>query len=132
MVVTRALHLLVSNVVKEHDNGIINVNSADSKPTLAKLMLLKTSDRKKIKVIDGVAPCWNRFGILLEFDDNGVQVDKIDKKHRGDPDSCCQAMFQHWLNGNGRGPHTWRTLIELLEDSDHEVLAGEIQNALVK
>ena len=100
-------------------------------PTLAKLMLLKTARGEKIKIINTLAPFWYRFGILLEFDHNGTQLAKIDKKYHGDPDSCCQAMFQHWLSGNGRGPHTWRTLIELLEDADKGILATDIQNAFV-
>ena len=79
-----------------------------------------------------MASYWRDLGILLDFDKSGAELDNIDKKHLGDPVPCCQTMFQHWLNGNGRGPHSWRTLIELLEDSDQEVLAGEVQNALVK
>ena len=94
-------------------------------------MLLRTAKGGKIKIMDRLSPSWRRFGILLEFDDEGTQVKKIDEKHRGDPDLCCQAMFQHWLSGNGRKPLSWRTLIELLEDSDQEVLAGEVQNALI-
>ena len=94
-------------------------------------MLLKTSSREKIKIIKRLAPSWSTVGILLAFDDEGTQVETIDKKHRGDPVACCQAMFQHWLSGNGRKPLSWRTVIELLEDADQEVLAGEVRNALV-
>ena len=94
-------------------------------------MLLKTSSGGKIKIINRLAPNWNIIGILLAFDDEGTQVATIDQKHRGDPVACCQAMFQHWLSGNGCKPLSWRTLIELLEDSDQEVLAGEVRNVLV-
>ena len=41
-------------------------------------------------------------------------------------------MFRHWLNGNGVRPCSWRKLIELLEDCDHEVLAKEIRDVLEK
>ena len=94
-------------------------------------MLLKTAGGVKIRIINRLAPNWNTVGILLAFDDEGTHVATIDKKHHGDPAACCQAMFQHWLSGNGRKPLTWRHLIELLEDSDQEVLAGEVRNALV-
>ena len=132
VVVTQHIPLSVSN-----SNPLLNVCavfeclliSSDSKPTLAKLSSLKAS---KIQVIKRVAPRWYDLGSLLDFDDSGTELDIIKEKHRSDPVNCSRAMFQHWVKGNGRGPHTWRTLIELLEESDHKVLAGEIRNALAK
>ena len=79
-----------------------------------------------------MASCWRDVGILLDFDTSGTELDNIETKYHGDPVPCCQAMFKHWLNGNGRGPHSWRTLIELLKDSDHKVLAGEVRSELLK
>ena len=66
----------------------------------------------------------------MDFDDTGTQLDIIDMKHRGDPEACCGAMFQHWLKGNGITPCSWRTLIELLDDLDEEVLAQEIETTV--
>ena len=66
----------------------------------------------------------------MDFDDSGTQLDIIDTKHRGDPEACCEAMFQHWLKGNGVKPCSWRKLIELIDDCDQEVLAQDIQSAL--
>ena len=66
----------------------------------------------------------------MDFDDTGTQLDIIDIKHRGDPEACCEAMFQHWLKGNGITPCSWRTLIGLLEDLDQEVLAQEIETTV--
>ena len=94
-------------------------------------MLIKSANGKNIKIIDRLAPSWNHFGILLEFDGEGTAVDIIYKKHRGDPLDCCHAMFRHWLNGNRRTPLSWRTLIELLQDFNQEVLAGEVRSALI-
>ena len=102
------------------------------KPTIAKLLLLKVADGHKIQIIDTVASKWKLLGHLMNFDDTGTWVDKADNKHRGDPDSCCVAIFKHWLNGNGRGPHTWKTLIELLEDTDYQVLADEVRSAIIR
>ena len=106
------------------------LSTSDAKPTLAKLMLLKSADKKQINVIDRLAPDWNHFGILVDFDDEGIEVKHIDMTHDGDPKACCLAMFQHWFRGNGRKLLSWRTLIELLEHLDLNVLASEVQNAL--
>ena len=67
----------------------------------------------------------------MDFDKSGTQLDIIDTKHRGDPEACCEAMFQHWLKGNGISPCSWRTLIELLDDLDEDVLAQEIEAAVL-
>ena len=100
-------------------------------PTLAELFLLETASGK-VQVIKRVAPCWYDLGILLNFDKSGTQLEIIKAEYRSEPVPCCRAMFQYWLNGNGRGPHSWRTLIKLLVDSDQEILAREVQCTLNK
>ena len=103
----------------------------DAQPSLAELLLLKSADGKKIRIISRLAPHWNDLGVLMNFDQTGAEVETIERKYRSDPKDCCRAMFQHWLNGNGVSPCTWGKLIELIEDLDQEVLAQEIQNALL-
>ena len=97
---------------------------------MAKLSLLKTQTGKKIKIIKKLSAYWKDLGYLLEFDDNGTEISVIEKMHRGDPDECCTAMFHYWLEGNGVKPHSWRKLIELIDDCDQQELADEIQDAL--
>ena len=103
---------------------------SDSQSSLSELLLLKTADGKKIKIISELAPSWRDVGYLMNFDLRGKEIETIDQKHHGDPKNCCRAMFQHWLDGNGVTPYSWRTLIGLLDDLDQEVLAREIQSAL--
>ena len=66
----------------------------------------------------------------MNFDPTGTEIETIEKKYRGDPKECCRAMFQHWLNGNGVRPCSWGKLIELIDDSDQNAFAEEIQTAL--
>lgn len=66
----------------------------------------------------------------MDFDESGTQLEIFDIKYRGDPEACCEAMFQHWLKGNGVTPCSWRTLIELIDDLDQEVLAQDIETAV--
>ena len=103
---------------------------SDAKPTLAKLSLLRTSQGKKIKIIERVAPFWQRLGDQLDFDESGSRLALIQAEYPNNPMACCRAMFQHWLNGNGLTPCSWHTLIELLNDLDEVILAQEIQSAL--
>ena len=101
----------------------------DARPTLAKLSYWRTPTGK-IRIIKKIAPYWENLGVLLDFDPSGAQLAIIDKKYLRDPEACCRAMFQHWLEGNGVKPCSWNTLIELLEECDQEALAKEIQEAL--
>ena len=90
--------------------------------------MLRSGD-KKIQIIRTLAPDWNELGILLDFDQDGTELDNIEKLYSTDK-ARCKAMFQHWLKGNGVRPCSWRKLIQLLEDCDQETLAKEIQDAL--
>jgi hypothetical protein len=103
---------------------------SDSPPTIAQLLLLKTASGGKIRIISRLAPCWRDLGYIMNFDPTGAEIESIEQKYRGDPKDCCRAMFQHWLNGNGKRPCSWGTLIELLEDCDQQALLEEIQAAL--
>ena len=101
----------------------------DAKPNFAKLALLRTTDGKKIKIIESVAPIWQELCAQLNFDERGSQLSLIEKEHPGDLKGYCRTIFQHWLDGNGL-PCTWRTLVELLCDLDRKNLAKEIESAL--
>jgi hypothetical protein len=90
--------------------------------------MMKTAEGKKIKIISTVASRWQELGDQLEFDKFGSKLDAIQTKNRGDPEACCREMFQHWLKGSGVRPCSWRKLIELLEDCDFEVLAGQVNS----
>ena len=102
----------------------------DATPSLALLSVLKTHEGKKIQIIKRMAPHWHDLGALMDFDESGTELATIDSKHRGDPKECCRAVFQHWVNGNGVRPCSWRKLIEVIDDCDQETLAKEIQTAL--
>ena len=103
---------------------------SDSQPTIAQLLLLKAPADGKIRIISRLAPHWRDLGYIMNFDPTGSEIETIEQKYRGDPKDCCRAVFQHWLNGNGLTPCSWRTLIELLNDLDEVILAKEIQSTL--
>ena len=105
-------------------------DTTDAMPTLATLSTLQTPQGKKIQIIKRMAPHWRQLGFLMDFDETGTQLDIIDKNHPLDAGACCQAIFQHWVKGNGVRPCSWRKLIEMIDDCDQEALAEEIQTAL--
>ena len=102
----------------------------DGPLSLGKLSVLQTAKGKKIKIIEAVAPQWLILGDLLEFDARGNKLDLIKATYPADPLACCRDMFQHWLDGHGVRPCSWRKLIELLEDCDLAELAKQVHSAI--
>jgi len=46
--------------------------------------------------------------------------------------SCaCTEILDHWLQGNGRTPGTWKTLLEALRDCPFTQLADDLEEALI-
>lgn len=98
---------------------------------MSELMLLKQANGERLQITKQLAPHWKDLGFILEFDKSGSQVTTIEQKCRGDPEACCQEMFQYWLKGNGVKPCSWRKLIELLEDCGQQSLSEETQEAIL-
>ena len=108
----------------------LSLNFLDGRPSLAKLSCLRPSQGKKVNTIERIAHRWKYLGDMLNFDDLGSKLTNIEADHRGHSEACCRAVFQHWIQGNGVTPCSWRTLIGLLDDLDEVVLSQDIREAL--
>jgi len=101
----------------------------DSKPTMAELMMLKTTKGENVEIIPTISPDWKQVGYLMNLDANGRKVVCIeDYAHkRNGSVICCQEIFRLWLDNRDA---TWGNLIELLIDSKYKELAEHVKNAL--
>jgi hypothetical protein len=98
---------------------------------MAQLKVLRTPDGKKIETIKKICGRWKDVGDLLDFDPTGATLNQIQADRWGEGvESCCRAMFQLWLEGNGRQPASWATLLRVLRDSDFNALAADLEKAL--
>ena len=89
---------------------------------------LKIKTGEKINIINKVAPYWTKFALQLDFDNDGTTIQTIEQKCRPDPVACCEEMMSLWLKGKGnRQPVTWKLLVEILGDTDLNVLAHQIE-----
>jgi len=70
---------------------------------------------------------YEKFGIRLLQDDSGTIVAGIERKKLGDPGEITVEIFRQWLQGKGRKPVTWWTLVECLEDTNLHVAADYIK-----
>ena len=74
---------------------------------------------------------WERIGCILGFD--GCDIERLDKKRRGEPEDCCRDIFSEWLEKgmiDSRYSMDWKGVVELLEDCQYSALADDLQEAL--
>ena len=77
-----------------------------------------------------IAPEWEDFTIYLDFDETGRILDSIAKDHPLDVEECRTQMMREWLEGRGRQPATWATLINLLKDAKMNNLAQQLEKMM--
>lgn len=83
----------------------------------------------KIKVSVQIGTNYKDFGLELLNDESGQIVDAIIEEKREKAEAINYEILKRWVNGEGK-PHSWETLIEVLEDCELGNLAQEIKNEL--
>ena len=94
------------------------------KPELHQLDLLE-GNGNTVRVIDEVAAKWEKLAMRLYFKSH--DMDRIRRDHHQDSTAACQTMFSEWLNGKGRGPISWNTLIQALREAKMTLLASNLE-----
>ena len=103
--------------------------SADDSPTLLELLRFPVQDEFKDVVVE-IQSDYLKFGIQLLQDDTGNTIEGIERKKRGDPSEITVEILRLWLQGKGRQPVTWQTLVNCLQDTKLYVMADYIQSEL--
>ena len=99
----------------------------DSKPTLRQLGCLKLNNQR-IDVIEQIAFKWESVADQLDFKSHLIETIRIESHHQ--VNSACRKMFMKWLEGVGRQPITWRTLIDALDEAGLPRVAHELNNII--
>jgi hypothetical protein len=110
----------------------------DERPDMIKLRYLELpkssySDERSLKldVAERIAHSYKEIGGELLQDSDGVKVSIIhDNNHHNIVDTN-ENILRVWLQGSGKRPVTWRTLIQVLEKHGKVQLAKDIRTALL-
>ena len=70
-----------------------------------------------------LAAHWKKFGVYVDFDNDGSTLDVIESKGKADPEACYLQMMREWIAGRGEQPASWRTLLKLLRQFGKVTLA---------
>ena len=83
---------------------------------------------KTVRVISRTSAAWERVAIRLHFE--GHEIKNIKRDHHFQIGDACSTMYTDWLEGKGRQPATWETLIKALEEADLSELASDLKDVL--
>ena len=89
------------------------------RPTMPELIRLKVSQE--------ISTNWYDVGVLLLEDETGAIIKSIDETCRGNPKRINDEVLQQWIEGKGKMPVTWRTLVDVLRDAELTNLAADIE-----
>ena len=94
-------------------------------PTLLKLKEMRGEDGKPLKIIQTIAAGeYITFGMYLLQDENGVEVELIEKNNKDKgAEGVTQSILQKWLTSGAAPTRTYQHLIECLGQSELGALA---------
>ena len=72
------------------------------------------------------------FGTFLLEDDDGNKVKTIERSERGDPLRITVEILRQWLQGNGKLPVNWQTLVQCLQDTNLNAISESIKISLLE
>ena len=72
------------------------------------------------------------FGTFLLQDNDGNKVKTIERSERGDPLRITVEILRQWLQGNGKLPVSWQTLVQCLRNSNLNVISDSIETSLLE
>ena len=94
------------------------------RPTLHQLQDLRVQHQDSpVRVIDTIAGQWETVAIALHFEWNTIEFIRYNSN------VSTVSMLGRWINGGGRKPVNWDTLISSLSRAGFSTLAGDLRSA---
>ena len=102
----------------------------DSRATLPEILTFPDKSGERIGIHKMIGAKYKTFGIILLNDSDGRTVDTISTNEEGDTEDINIEILKRWVQGAGRQPATWRTLVQVLKQSSLTTLAKEIEDKI--
>ena len=97
-----------------------------NRPTLIECIRFRGKERR-INIPKEIGSKYREFGLFLLEDYNGAKIRALAHKYMNDANKINLEILEQWINGKGKHPVTWKTLIEVLRDIKISTLAEEIE-----
>ena len=83
-----------------------------------------------MNVTERIGTSYGKLGPLLLRDDDGAVTQSIRDQYHHDAAKITQEILQRWIQGKGRQPVQWSTLIDVLKKIELSPLAKNIEDNL--
>ena len=84
----------------------------------------------KVNLAEKIGVKYTEFGVLLLDDTDGSKISAIESELGRNVSSINRRILQLWLQGKGKQPVTWATLIAVLRDINMNQLAKNVEESL--
>ena len=101
-------------------------------PTLPLLLTFPKQSGDKINIVERIGTKNHTFGIKILEDNFGTVTDAIETEYGPNQTRITDAILSKWLEGTGRTPISWGTLITVLREIGLNVLADEMDDNLLQ
>ena len=102
----------------------------DEQPSLLALLSFPTGAERTMNIITEIGTSYEMLGTLLLSDYRGVILPAIREENQGIVDKITFEIMRRWVNGKGKKPVTWQTLIDCLNTVGLSHLASFIELSL--
>ena len=100
----------------------------NGKPTMPQLLNFKDG-ASVINIPSRISTKYPNFGIQLLLDYKSVQ--SLERQYSRDCEQINIQILQGWLDGKGKEPKTWATLVEVLNDIELGELSSQIKRSIL-
>ena len=102
--------------------------SYSDRPTLRLLQRFPTRTGAVLNIVQRIGTKNHDLGIHLLNDDTGSITDSIEAQYGPDQTRTTEAILKKWLDGTGRTPHSWETLVTVLREIELNTLAQDVRD----
>ena len=81
-----------------------------------------------MRLIKKVAASWDEVALSLHFE--ASDVSRIERDHHQQSVQASRVVFSEWLEGRGRQPITWQTLITALKQAGLQTVSNDLERML--
>ena len=99
---------------------------SDGLPNLPELLRFPGKERV-VNIPQEIGTKFKEFGVFLLQDRTGSRVDTLTYENNNNVERINIAILCEWLQGKGRRPVTWQTLVSTLHDTEMNTLAETIR-----